>query len=175
MPVPLIWLGAGIAALYASDKVHQANKIKRQYVKHYPGEEQTLVHLQDGAIVCCGIFGVFEHSGIWVDGNIIELKGNGLIRGISPQRFLSNRSGKCIYVLCDDLGLPLISKHAASIAASKLYTYSDYDLIKNNCHRFVWNCVSHSEEALTSFSDLNKALFGYFDSSLSWRPANFNA
>ncbi|GAA6183315.1 MULTISPECIES: hypothetical protein [Alteromonadaceae] len=174
MPVPLIWLGAGIAALYAGDKVHRANKIKRQYVKHYPGEEQSFVHLQDGAIVCCGIFGVFEHTGIWVDGNIIELKGNGLIRGISPQRFLTKRSGECIYVVCNDLGEALISPHAAKTAVSKLYNYSDYDLIKNNCHRFVWRCVSNSEELITSFSDLNNALFGYFNSSLSWRPADFN-
>ncbi|MEP4889595.1 MAG: hypothetical protein ABJV04_06180 [Aliiglaciecola sp.] len=174
MPVPLLWLGAGIAALYAGDKLQQSNKIKRQYVKHYPGEDNSLVRVQDGSIVCCGIFGVFEHTGIWVDGNIIELKGNGLIRGISPERFLTKRSGTRIHVLCDTSGEPLISPHAAATAVANLYNYSDYDLIKNNCHRFVFKCVSNSEQSITSFSDLNLALFRYFASPLSWCLADLH-
>lgn len=48
-----------------------------------------------GAIVCCGVGGVLEHTGIWTEDNmIIEFDGNGLIKPISPTRFIKERSGK---------------------------------------------------------------------------------
>ena len=72
MPVPLIWLGAGLAALYAGVK-YSDSQAYRGAVAHMPGESDLGVLLLDGCIVSCGVFGVFDHCGIWIDGNIIEL------------------------------------------------------------------------------------------------------
>ncbi|GAC14831.1 hypothetical protein [Aliiglaciecola lipolytica] len=174
MPVPLIWIGAGLAAIYAGDKVRQANKVNRQFVQHYPGEVKSIVSPKDGAIVCCGIYGVFEHTGIWVDGNIIELKGNGLIRGISPQRFLTGRSGNQIFVLCDTYADPLIAPKAVESSVARLFEYTRYDLIRNNCHRFVSQCVAQTNQPVTSFSDLNRVLHAYFKTALCWYPTNIS-
>ncbi len=169
MPAPLIWLGAGIAALYAGDKIAKVNAVSRERVHYFPGEGKELVKPVNGAIVCCGIYGVFEHTGIWIDGNIVELKGNGLIRGISPSRFMADRSGEYISILCDLNTNPLISAEAENNAINKLFTYSDYHVISNNCHRFVYHCVTGTNKTITSFSELNHHLFHYFQCPLSWQ------
>lgn len=168
MPVPLIWVGAGLAALYAGAKIAESHRDSGLVVKHYPGESDNAVTPINGAVVCCGIFGVFDHTGIWLDGSIIELKGNGLIRGISPERFIHNRSGEQIYVACGKDDQPLIDPTTAARAAERLYQYSEYHVIENNCHRFVWNCVSGRNEKLTRFSELNDVLSRYFDTRVSW-------
>lgn len=170
MPAPLIWLGAGLAALYAGSKYEEHKRISRTSVTHYPGEGTDEVFPENGSIVCCGIFGVFDHTGIWVDGNIIELKGNGLIRGVSPDRFIDNRSGEDIYVACNERGDALFEHAAVDRATSKLYQFSDYDVIENNCHRFVWHCISGVNEPLTRFVDLNHQLSRHFSSRISWQP-----
>ncbi|WJG07675.1 hypothetical protein [Aliiglaciecola sp. LCG003] len=174
MPLPLILLGAGLAALYARDKYTDSAIRNSVEVSSYPGEDDLSVLPQDGAIVSCGIFGMFDHTGIWLDGNIIELRGNGLIRAISAQRFLANRSGKKIYILCDEFAQPLIAESALDNATAQLYQYSKYHVIRNNCHRFVWRCVSGQPTAITSFYDLNQALYGYFSTSLKWLLCQIN-
>lgn len=173
MPAPLIWLGAGLAALYAGDKLSKQHLRNKQMVTHYPGESTNSVVPKDGSIVCCGIYGVFDHTGIWVDGNIIELRGNGLVRSISPDRFLDNRSGNKIFVLCDDNDKPLVSETGLINASNQLYSYSEYDVISNNCHRFVWQCVSNSSQIVTSFFELNKVLSTYFTQSLNWHLCKY--
>lgn len=139
-------------------------------VRHYPGETHSTVQPSNGGIVCCGIYGVFEHTGIWIDGNIVELRGNGLIRGVSPSRFLDDRSGDVISIVCDNSFQPLIDPQAASRTESRLFEYCEYDVITNNCHRFVWQCVSGQIAAITSFYDLNCALSKHFVSELNWCP-----
>lgn len=168
MPAPLIWLGAGLAALYAGDKLSKRHLRNKQMVTCYPGESIKSVHPKDGSIVCCGIYGVFDHTGIWVDGNIIELRGNGLVRAISPDRFLDNRSGNEIFVLCDEDNRPLISETGLTNASNQLYSFSQYDVLSNNCHRFVWQCVSDKNQIITSFFELNKMLSIHFEQSLNW-------
>lgn len=169
MPAPLIWLGAGIAALYASDKMAKANQESRQRIHHYPGEGTSLVKPVNGALVCCGIYGMFDHTGIWVEGDIIELKGNGLIRGVSPERFMANRSGEQIFILCDINGNPLIAPSTDISAVAKLYQYSEYHVLSNNCHRFVWNCITGENQKITSFKELNDKLHQLFQCPLSWQ------
>lgn len=142
----------------------------RTCVKHYPGESNVLVAPQNGSVVSCGIYGVFEHTGIWVDGNVIELRGNGLIRGISPSRFLEERSGNTISVLCNPSFSPLVDDSASLRATDRLFEFSEYDVITNNCHKFVWQCVSGQRSPITSFYDLNQAFYQHFDSQLSWCP-----
>lgn len=170
MPAPLIWLGAGLAALYAGSKYEESKREGRLSVAHYPGEGEIAVQPINGSVVCCGIYGVFDHTGIWVDDSIIELKGNGLIRGVSPERFMHDRSGEEIHIACDEYGQALVAQGAAQRATEQLYQYSDYHVIDNNCHRFVWNCVSGGRESLTRFSDLNDSLRQHFDSRISWQP-----
>lgn len=170
MPLPLVWLGAGAAALYAGTKFTRELQKSRGYINHFPGESKIPVKPTDGAVVCCGIYEVFQHSGIWVDGQIIELRGNGLIRAISPERFLSERSGNVIYVACDESLSPLVREGAAESAASRVFEYSEYDLIENNCHRFTLSCATGANQAATRFSDLNQGLQQLFKTPIHWQP-----
>jgi hypothetical protein len=163
MPIPLLWLGAGIAACYAGGVAQKRYKESTLSVDHFPGEGTTGASVINGAIVCCGI---------WCDGAIIELRGNGLIRAISPERFIQDRSGDQIYIACNDKSQPLINENSLARATSKLYQYSEYHLIKNNCHRFVWQCISGESRPLTSFLELNNALFTHFACPISWQPIN---
>ncbi len=168
MPAPLIWLGAGLAAAFVADKVEKGHRQSLERVPYYPGESNLAVKPQNGALVCCGIYGAFEHTGIWVDGDIVELKGNGLIRGISPERFLHNRSGDFISILCNEQGQPLVSPHSTERAVDKLFEYSDYHLLNNNCHRFSWYCVSGNDQRVSTFHQLNHNLTEYYKTPLHW-------
>lgn len=140
------------------------------FVKTYPGENSTTVLPPDGAIACCGIYGVFEHTGIWVEGRIVELHGSGLVKAVSPERFLDNRSGSDIYILCDQYRKPLGDEEFAERAVSKVFTYIDYHLLHNNCHRFVAECVIGQKSAVSSFYDLNVSFYQFFKTPLCWQP-----
>ena len=172
MPVPLLWLGAGAIALLAGAK-YSNDKILEGSVSRLPGNTDVEVEPINGAIVTCGVYGLFEHTGIWVDGNILELKGNGLIRGISPNRFLQERSGDDIYIACGNTNTPLIQPDTADRAVSRLFSYSEYDVIKNNCHKFVWHCISGEDLALTRFSELNQKMSEQFSTTLHWHPIKY--
>ena len=169
MPVPLLWLGPGAIALLAGAK-YSNDKILEGSVSRLPGNTDVEVEPINGAIVTCGVYGLFEHTGIWVDGNILELKGNGLIRGVSPKRFLQERSGDYIYIACDDNNIPLIQPDSADRAISRLFSYSEYDVIKNNCHKFVWHCISEEDVPLTRFSELNQKMAERFATTIHWHP-----
>ena len=169
MPAPLLWLGAGAIALLAGAKYSNDKRLD-EFVSDLPGNSHKHVAPQNGAIVTCGVFGIFEHTGIWVDGNILELKGNGLIRGVSPKRFIQERSGDNIYIACDQNSTPLVQANTAERAISKLFSYSEYDLIKNNCHKFVWHCITGEDVPLTKFSVLNQNLASLFATTIYWHP-----
>ncbi|OFI35846.1 hypothetical protein [Alteromonas lipolytica] len=148
---------------------HSAN------VEHYPGESAVRVEPLDGAIVCCGIYGVFEHTGIWVDNHIVELHGSGLVKAVSPQRFLAQRSGEQIYVLCDKNLQPLIADQTHSRAIARIFNYIEYDPWQNNCHRFTFQCVTGYSNRVSSFYDFNLALSRFFACRLFWQPAQITA
>tara|TARA_R110002167_G_scaffold158659_1_gene353914 strand:+ start:75 stop:593 length:519 start_codon:yes stop_codon:yes gene_type:complete len=172
MPAPLLWLGASAIAILAGTKYSNDKQLKES-VSSLPGSLDTKILPVNGAIVTCGVYGLFEHTGIWVDGNILELKGNGLIRGISPNRFLKERSGDYIYIACDSNNVPLIQSDATERAISRLFSYSEYDLIKNNCHKFVWHCISGEDIPLTRFSALNQKIAERFATTIHWHPAHY--
>ena len=172
MPAPLLWLGAGAIAMLASVKYSNDKQLAKS-VGRLPGHSDSKVKPINGAIVTCDVYGFFEHTGIWVDGNILELKGNGLIRGISPNRFLQERSGDNIYIACDDKDQPLIQAETAERAVSQLFSYSEYDVIKNNCHKFVWQCVSGEDFQLTRFSELNQKIAQHFTTTVNWHPIDY--
>lgn len=179
MPAPLLWLGAAALGLYASNEINTAYLKRKGVIKSLPREKSakqgnTVVTPKNGAIVSCGIYGVLDHTGIWNDGKIYELNGDGLIRSISPNRFLQNRTGQTIYVACTTDGEVLSSKQAAKRAADNLYQLRDYHLIKDNCHRFIAEMLTGREQDVTSFSDLNQFLFAFFQQTIAWQPAKVN-
>lgn len=169
MPAPLLWLGASAIAMLVSVKYSNDKRLVKS-VSGLPGKSDIKVEPVNGAIVTCGVFGLFEHTGIWVDGNILELKGNGLIRAVSPKRFLQERSGDEIHIACDQNIIPLIQPNAAERAVSRLFSYSEYDLINNNCHKFVWHCISGEDVPLTRFSALNQKMAKQFATTIYWHP-----
>ena len=171
MALPLIWLGLGIGALVAGQQLEKSRH--RCHVQHFPGEITLPVVPKNGSVVCCGIYGVFDHSGIWLDGHIVERAGNGLVRAISPERFLARRSGERIFVLCDAQGQALGNEAAAERAGKQIFQYADYHLIRNNCHQFVWACLGHHREPVVLFSELNRLLASHYQCRLSWHPAKY--
>ena len=171
MPVPLLWLGAGAIALLAGTHYRNSKRFNESN-SLISGHTNLAVDPINGAIVSCGVYGLFEHTGIWVNGNILELKGNGLIRCVSPSRFLQQRSGDYIYIACDDKHNPLIQLGAAERATSLLFSYSEYDVISNNCHKFVWHCISAENIPLTRFSKLNQKIAEHFATEIHWHPLN---
>lgn len=172
MAIPLIWLGAAAAATYVGLKHGHKISQSRGIVDSFPGDSEVPVAPKNGAVVCCEVYSVLDHTGIWVDGSIVELNGNGLVRAISPERFLAERSGEHIFIACDEYDEPLITHNTHERAISHVYQYRDYDLLKNNCHRFVWEMVTGNEsyavDSMTRFTDLNQNLSRLHDSVISW-------
>jgi hypothetical protein len=173
MAVPFLWVGAGVITLLAGAK-YSKDQFLGDSVSTMPGQGEKSVTPINGSIVSCGVYEVFDHTGIWVDGNIIELKGNGLVRGISPQRFLENRSGEQIFIACDQHHQPLAHLSTAKRATEQLFNYSQYDVIHNNCHRFVWQCVSGNAEAVTRFSLFNTKISEHYAEQIHWHQANID-
>ena len=197
MALPLII--AGVAALSAlavkslnddrkSQQKHRQRLTKVQrlsdLIEHeapvaiYPSDllvSEQSVTPQVGAIVCCGIGGILDHTGIWLgDDLIIELGGNGLIKAISSARFINERSGKQIFIACDSKGEPLVNEVAAKFASEQIYQYRDYHVINNNCHHFIWQCFKPSDHSLTTFKSLNYRLAHYFDRVIYWDLCEVN-
>ncbi len=129
-----------------------------------------LTDVPPGAVIACEIFHLFEHTGIYIGDNlIVELQGTGLVRAISPNRFLAGRSGEELLVACDAKGEVISSVAAAERASAQIFTCQDYDLLLNNCHRFTYACVSGKNEPITSFFDLKLALKNLWRQDVNWR------
>ncbi|QOL24548.1 hypothetical protein LP316_09270 [Thalassotalea sp. LPB0316] len=189
MPLPILWLGAAavsaLAIKSAADERKQTYQARRLQsgAQRYGGERGKAVAIYPtdlfhsevcvepaiGSVVCCGIGGLFEHTGIWVgDNTIVELDGNGLIKPVSASRFLGNRSGDNIFVACDSNAVPLALPDIAERALGQIYQYQDYHLIENNCHQFVWHLFDQLKAPITSFSALNENLAKYYDRVIYW-------
>lgn len=192
MPLPWIILGAAVAGAVA---VRDANsRIRRQDQERFklpdpdPHEPDTAaeraamarrpsdfvrtdikVKPVPGAILCCGIYGLFEHTGIWLpEGLIVELHGSGLVRAATPKRFLQNRTGSRIFVACDSTAHPLADEQFAERARAAIFSVETYDPLANNCHRFSWRSISEQDEKLTTFKDFNVRLANWFKRRIYW-------
>ena len=197
MPLPLLWLGAAAASVItinhlSEDRKKQQNKRRiasralrlsgqkkqNSAVMIYPSELLTTEQLTQpcfGAVVCCTIGGVLDHSGIWVgDNTIVELAGSGLVRAISTDRFIENRTGRKIFIAADSMGQALSSELAGQRALAQIYQYQEYDVIKNNCHHFVWQCFQPNADAITRFSALSLQLAEHFDRVIYWDQCDTN-
>ena len=129
----------------------------------------------NGSVVSCDIYGAFIHTGIWLNGGIVELAGSGLVRHISPNRFLQGRSGDHIFTLGNDTANVLNSYHAAENAQSRIYEYINYDVMSHNCNRFVATCfdLPHSREIML-FSELTEKLSNFFKCPLVFYKIDTN-
>lgn len=191
MPLPLLWLGAAAISAFAVKELADDRK-KQQRKRSYYQNAQTFSSLnrhespivsyptdlfnteqkvtpEIGAIVCCGIGGLLDHTGIWLgEDTIIELDGNGLIKPISVQRFTKERSGKNIFIACDSQAKPIASELAADRAQQQIFQCRDYHVIDNNCHQFIWQCFKPNDKELTTFKELNVRLARLFDRKIYW-------
>lgn len=191
MALPLLWLGvAAVSALTIKGLNDDRESKQRQRRNIY--RPQTLSSLKEyespiaiypsdflvsgekvtpciGAIVCCGIGGVLDHTGIWLGDNmIVELAGTGLIKAVSSQRFISERSGKQIFIACDSLGKPLANVEAARRASEQIFQYQKYHMLDNNCHQFVWQCFNPTDSNLSTLKSLSCRLAQYYDRMIYW-------
>ena len=195
MALPILLFGAALSALTINELAQ--DRVKIQYKRRRNNKAETLAGLtrhesptaqypsdllvsmthantalvapKVGAIVCCGIGGVLDHTGIYVgDNTIVELAGNGLVKGVSMERFLTERSGKHIFIACDSNAQPLINEAAAQQAIAQIFNYYDYDMINNNCHRFIWQCFAQNDNELTTFKTLSRKLANYFNRVVYW-------
>jgi len=202
MPLPLLWIGAGLvgAALTADhycDKAQELadedefKRLNLQSIDSFDDDEseeaavakfpsdvltsQVTAQPVAGAIVCCGVFGAFDHTGIWVDDNlIVELHGCGLIKAVSVERFLRHRSGSSLFVACDSNAQPLVVDGSAERAAEQVFNFWLYQVRDNNCHRFVWQCVNEHTERVADFSEFNHLLAKKHHKKVYWDKVDSN-
>ena len=174
MPAPLLWLGAAALSVYTADKANSAHDRRKLVVDFMPGESPQRSTPVNGSIVTCGIFGMLDHTGIWVNGNIYELAGSGLVRCLSPERFLSQRSGNQVYVACDPHNNVLFESRAATNAQSLLFTMREYHVLNQNCHKFVAETLANKQLDITSFSELNTFLHTFFNTPIRWNLTQIN-
>lgn len=191
MPLPLLWLGAAavsalaVKGLAEDRKAQQRKRFSRygaQTLADLPAYESAIATYPSdmffteqqvkpcvGAIVCCGIGGVLDHTGIWIgDNTIIEVDGNGLVKPVSTQRFTDTRSGRGIFIACDSLGVALASEMAAQRAIAQIFQVRDYHLFDNNCHQFIWQCFQIDAKAITTFKALSLNVAAFFNRVVYW-------
>ncbi|ASF13961.1 MULTISPECIES: lecithin retinol acyltransferase family protein [Shewanella] len=192
MPLPLLWIGgAAMGALMLADEREKRQQLERNRllgsVPRQVSTKQAMITApsqwqkgfkqvtpQPGSIVCCYVFGVIEHTGIWLAGDcIVELHGSGLVRAVSVKRFLAGRTGSQIFIACNHQHQPLIANTIVNRAERAIYQYREYDLFYNNCHRFVWSCLCGEERAIKSFNELNQKLAAYFAQGIYWDEMHF--
>ncbi|WP_394204133.1 hypothetical protein [Shewanella waksmanii] len=190
MALPLVWLGSAvIGAVVLADQREKRKQIElerrlgrstsassdNEGAKLNPSLWQSSdvkVRPIPGAIVCCYVYGVIEHTAIWLDEHtLIELHGSGLIRAVSTKRFLAGRTGSKIYVACDHRHQPLVGSDVLVRAQQAIFQYRDYDLLDNNCHRFVWACLANEERAIASFNEFNRLIKSHFTEEIYWDEA----
>ncbi|MBU3022737.1 hypothetical protein [Aestuariibacter sp. A3R04] len=173
MPLPLVWLGAAVTAAYTGNKIAKSLSRDEGNIAVFPGERSMLpVVPLNGAILCCGIYNVLIHTGIWWEGKIVELAGTGLIRAVSVERFLADRSGNTTYIACNASAQAIADEQWALRAIDRLFTYSPYDVINNNCHRFVAQCMLTAPPPVTRFGQLNRLLSSHHCGQTYWHPAD---
>lgn len=187
MALPLIAL-----AVVAGTAIHQSQKRhyrkvedkrrfaaydKKSAAKKDPSDtysSHVAVEPKPGSVVCCEVFGMLDHTGIWIDKDtIVELSENGLVKAVSSERFLQERSGEHIYVACDRHHQPIIIPGAEQRAINSVFSYREYHLINNNCHRFVLDCLTGSNDKITRFQSLNEQLANLINDNIYWDKAKF--
>ncbi|MDG1751192.1 MAG: hypothetical protein P8I03_05960, partial [Thalassotalea sp.] len=76
--------------------------------------------------------------------------------------------GKHIFMACDSNAIPLACSFAAQKAIEQIFQVREYDVIDNNCHKFVWQCFQLDNQKVTTFKDLNLNLAKKFNRKIYW-------
>lgn len=119
------------------------------------------------SIVFCGLLDSFEHSGIFIGNNsIIELNGDGKIRKISVNKFLTSsalRNNK-LYTFVDKNNIPISTYSFSQRAEKMLNSERNYNVFFDNCHQFTSGCITNNfENADNAFWMLKMTIEKYFD------------
>ena len=183
MALPLIAfaaaVGAGVVHESTKNKYKNLEQLrlinsnnKRLTVVKSPSDtysSDVFVEPQPGSLVCCEVFNLFDHTGIWIDQDtIIELSNNGLVKAVSSHRFLDERSGKNIFVACNAKHQPIVLPNCEARALNSVFTYREYDLLENNCHRFAHYCLSGNDLKVARFGQLNQLLINMVKQNIYW-------
>ncbi len=182
MALPIIAAVAlGAAVYHETKKSHykrleaerfSSTKDEKNVVKKSPSDNYASnIHVapEAGSVVCCEVYGVLDHTGIWIDSDtIVELGNNGLVKAVSVERFLAERSGDNIFVACDHNHKAIVIPNAEQRAINEVFSYRGYDVIHNNCHRFVNYCLTGKERELTRFQSLNDSIFEISGKNIYW-------
>ncbi|MDP5214052.1 hypothetical protein ORJ66_13445 [Pseudoalteromonas tunicata] len=125
--------------------------------------------LVSGALVCCTVYQAFDHVGLVVDNDtIIELHGSGLIRAVSPERFLAKRSGKHMFIACDQQGQAFSFPQAVNAAINDVFSYCEYDALAQNCYRQTWHWIDGSDKSIESFLLFNQCIALKINQRVYW-------
>lgn len=108
----------------------------------------------EGSVLYCDLlFGVMEHSGIYIGNNkIIHLNKHGVLEIVSPEEFVSGTTAVSIYVGCIDgiaVGTSQVKNRALNFLKNNRYL--DYNAILNNCHIFSSACLTGKLENSCTF------------------------
>ncbi|MGB1299228.1 MAG: hypothetical protein ACPG8A_13175 [Psychrobium sp.] len=180
MPLPVLLAGAVVGAVLAHD--NQKSYLREiDYDRYNPLKPDTgrepsevlpsakKVEMVPGSIVCCEVYEAFIHTGVVIDDNtIVELHGSGLIRAVSKNRFLADRSGSHIFIACDRQAQPLVFSLMSESASQDIFNFYDYDLLKANCYRHTWRWLTGEDIAIERFKEFNKKLSQKAGGEIYW-------
>lgn len=186
MPLPIFIIGASIVGgllindqhkkyLKKQDSDRLEYKTKNNIIARSPSDllpSSKSQKMIPGTIVCCHVYGGFEHTGIVIDDNlIIELHGSGLVKAVSAKRFLSSRSGETIFIACNKVGEAFTFYDAIERAQQEAYKYYDYHIFECNCYTHTLSCIIGRIVKLNSFEDFNTQLYQLTQESIYWDRA----
>lgn len=183
MSLPLLLVGAAVGSLFAHDKQKdflKAQDNSRRHNNSPTGRDPSEIlpsplssPMVVGAVVCCEVYEAFLHTAVVIDVNtIVELHGSGLIRAVSKDRFLRERSGKNIFIACDLRGKPHTFSDIESLASADIYNFYEYDLLKSNCYRHTWKWLCGEDASIENFSDFNHKLSCKLNEKIYWDVVN---
>jgi len=115
------------------------------------------VHPIRGSILYCDLFGIAEHSGVYIGNNqIVHLEKSGYVRTSHPFDFVDGTSSVIIRVSAKGAS-PVGSEDVARRAESMVGTKRRYNVLTNNCHRFASGCLTGSFNNSRTLLSLLKA------------------
>jgi len=183
MPLPIFLFGAGVIGglfineqhkkyLRKQDADRGVYKKTNKAMARAPSDlvpSKKSHKMIPGAIVCCHVYGGFEHTGIVIEDDlIVELHGSGLVKAVSSRRFLSSRSGDNIFIACNQAGDAFSYSNAALKAQEEIYKFYEYNLFECNCYTHSWFCILGNDERIKSFDDLNQKLSDLNQEPIYW-------
>ena len=190
MAVPLLLIASALGGLYLNEQHKKAlmqqdinrrlpldKSESKEVIARWPSDaypSSLLVSPVPGSLVCCSVYQAFDHTGVVIDDDtIVELHGSGLVRAVSAKRFLSERSGRHIFIACDQAGQPFVFPDAVQQAVQEVFHFYNYHVFKQNCYRHTWMCLTQQDHQIDSFEHFNQLLSDTVKASIYWDQAAF--